>query len=351
MDPILAEFAITEKDLKVLENVRIHLDDNNRIIEIEESNREITNNIALIPGLFNAHVHAADIGLRGVESRNLGELVGKGGIKHQYLEKLTENQLRNSLLQSFQESVNSGTLGWSDFREGGLEGIKPYPLDSSNYHLAFGRPHQDELDDLSLFQNIGIMDVKAHSEEDMKKISESMDRNTHKLFIHGSESLELRKSWISAHGISDINWAINVFHPDAIIHVTNADEEDIKEMFKSKIGVVICLRSNQFTNAGQPPIEALVQSDIIMGIGTDNAMFSRLSVWDEINSLKNYVEADRLLSMATVEGASLCGIDWGISNGKSNFLEFRIPNHIQVRDLKKWIIKKGSEKNILKIWR
>ena len=77
--------ALTGNDLRVLENVKIIVDDNNRIIEIDESNKEIKNNVVLIPGLFNAHVHAADIGLRGKAFGSLNELIGKGGIKHGYL--------------------------------------------------------------------------------------------------------------------------------------------------------------------------------------------------------------------------------------------------------------------------
>ncbi|MCE7737134.1 MAG: amidohydrolase family protein [Candidatus Heimdallarchaeota archaeon] len=348
---ILAKYAIVGHNLNVLENVQIYLDDKNHVVEIEERNREINNNVVLFPGLFNAHVHAADIELRGVASRNLQELVGRGGIKHRHLQELTNDQLQNSLQLSFEEGVKLGTLGWSDFREGGVDGITSYPLENSQYHLAFGRPSQNELDKLSMFPNIGIMDVKAYSEEFMGKLSEKINRKTQKLFIHASESLELRESWISKYGISDIIWSIDVLNPNAIIHATHADAEDIAMMSKSNTGAVICLRSNQFTNAGVPPVEALVASDLTLGIGTDNAMFSRLSLWDEFKSLTNYVESERLLSMATIEGALLCGVNWGISKGNTNFLEFHIPNHIQVADLKKWIINNGTEKNIVKIWR
>ncbi len=351
MEPIFGEFAIIGNDLSIMENVRILLDDKNRIIEIEECNRDVDNNIALIPGLFNAHVHAADIELRGVGSRKLDELVGKHGIKHKYLSQMTESQLQTSLELAYQEAVRSGTLGWSDFREGGLKGIKPYPLNQSKFHLAFGRPHQNEFNDLSLFPNIGIMDVKAYSDTEMNKISENLNRKSQKLFIHASESMYLRQNWILKHGISDIQWSIDVLNPDALIHVTHADESDITEMSKSKTGAVICLRSNKFTNAGVPPIKALIESDIILGIGTDNAMFNNLSVWNELSSLKNLIDPDRLLSMATIEGALLCGVEWGVNKGNSNFLEFHLPNHIQVKDLKKWIVNNGTEKNILKIWR
>ncbi len=310
MDPIFAKYAIVGDDLQVLENVRIYLDDRNQIIEIEESNNEINNNIALIPGLFNAHTHAADIGLRGVTSRNLHELVGRSGIKHKHLKDMTNDQLQQALKLSFEEAVNSGTLGWSDFREGGVDGLYSYPLEQSQYHLAFGRPSQNELNDLSMFSNFGIMDVGAYSEETMKILSKNINRKIQKLFIHASESLDLRDAWISKHGESDIIWSIDMLNPDAIIHATHADMGDITAMSESNTGVIVCLRSNQFTNAGIPPIENLVESDLVLGIGTDNAMFSRLSLWDEFESLKNHIEPERLLSMGTIEGASLCGVKW-----------------------------------------
>lgn len=351
MDSIDAKFGIVGSNLQILENVRIWVDDENRILEIEELDKEINNNLVLMPGLFNAHVHAADIGLRGVESGDLRELVGRDGIKHRYLKELTKENLRSSLNLSFQEAIHSGTLGWSDFREGGNDGMKPYPLNNSRFHLAFGRPRQNEINDLSSYPNIGIMDVQAYPENEMRSISKNINREIQKLFIHASESLKLRNSWISDFGTSDIIWAIDVLNPDAIIHATHADEEDITQMYKSKTGVVICLRSNEFTRAGTPPIKKLIESKLKLGIGTDNAMFNRLSLWEEISELKNHINPDRLFSIATVEGASLCGIEWGISVGNSNFLEFRIPNDIRGSDIKKWIINNGTEKDILEIWR
>lgn len=351
MIPILAEFAIIGKDLSLLENVKIIVDDTNNIIEIEESSREIHNNVALIPGFFNAHVHAADIGLRGAAYGSLDELVGKEGIKHRYLNQMSEDQLNESLKRAFQEAINFGILGWSDFREGGIDGLKPYPVEDSLYHLAFGRPSNRELGDISKFSNIGIMDVKAYSEEEIKILLKNINRKSQKLFIHASESLNLRKTWITDFGVSDIKWSLDVLKPDAIIHVTHANMDDIVEMSKTKTGAIICLRSNKFTKTGTPPVESLVESGLPLGIGTDNAMFNKLSLWDELHSLKNYIEPERLFSIATIEGAQLCGIEWGISKRNTNFLELQIPKHVQVRDLKEWIINNGTEKDILKIWR
>ena len=47
-------------------NKILDIDEENRIVEIDEQRREIKNNFLLMPGLFNAHVHAGS-GPRGGE--------------------------------------------------------------------------------------------------------------------------------------------------------------------------------------------------------------------------------------------------------------------------------------------
>ena len=56
-----AKYALIGEDLIIKENVRIHLNQNNKIIDIEEINN-VNNKSLLIPGFFNSHCHSGDFG-------------------------------------------------------------------------------------------------------------------------------------------------------------------------------------------------------------------------------------------------------------------------------------------------
>ena len=333
----------------MIENVDIQLNSKNEIIEIEELSKDIKSNTLIMPGLFNSHVHAADIGLRGIDGYNLKELVGPDGIKHRYLSNMKSEQLNNSILNAYNEAKEFGTLGWSDFREGGISGLKPYPVYGSNSHIPFARPDIDHFELLPEFANIGIRDVAAYPKQIMRQLSEKARKLDKKIFIHISEDINLRDEWIEKYGSSDLIWAVDNLKADAFIHLTHANEGEIELMELHEIGGIICLRSNIFTKAGIPPVKSLIESNLILGIGTDNAMFSKLSIWKEMKALSKYnMESNKLLRMATVDGAKLSGIPWGLDKGLSNFIQLGIPN-VEKSKLKDWLGTNSDERYINQI--
>ena len=68
---IRAKYALVGSDLDLIENVDVLINHKNEIVEIEELSQNITSNTLIMPGLFNSHVHAADIGLRGIGGYSL----------------------------------------------------------------------------------------------------------------------------------------------------------------------------------------------------------------------------------------------------------------------------------------
>lgn len=344
---IRARYALVGSNLDLIENVDVLLDHNNEIIEIEELSLDIKSNTLIMPGLFNSHVHTADIGLRGIDGYGLSELVGPQGIKQRHLASLTDDQLNESILLAYNEAIGFGTLGWSDFREGGLSGLKPYPVNSSQTHIPFARPEIGKLESLPEFANIGIRDVDAYSELVIQQLTERARKSGKKVFIHISEDIKLREEWIRRHGSTDLIWAIDNLKIDAFVHLTHANGEEIEVMELHEVGGIICLRSNVFTKSGVPPIKSLVESILTLGIGTDNAMFSKLSIWKEMNALSQYdIESSRLLKMATVDGAKLCGISWGLEKELSNLIKLSIPNYVEKIKLKDWLVTECDQRRI-----
>ena len=52
--------------------------------------------------------------------------------------------------------------------------------------------------------------------------------------------------------------------------------------------------------------------------------------------------------LASIDGASICGNNWGIIEGNSNFLSVKIPHH--TGNIKEWLVCKADHRNIEKIW-
>ena len=215
MREICARFALLGPTLEISENIKLTLDENNVIREIDELNYDVSDNNLLMPGLFNAHVHSADIELRNrVHRGNLAELVGPGGIKQKHLSDLSKEGLVSSVRSSYNEALNSGVLGWADFREGGLRGLDPYPIDENHNFIPFARAAPQDLAMLPSFSNIGFRDVQVNSAKEMKEITSVMKNRQKLSWIHASEDLELRDKWVKKFSHSDIIWAIDELNVD-----------------------------------------------------------------------------------------------------------------------------------------
>ncbi|MCY3410273.1 MAG: amidohydrolase family protein [Candidatus Heimdallarchaeota archaeon] len=344
-------YALLGKNLDLVENIIIDLDENNQIIEIQELNHEVRDYSLLIPSLFNAHVHSADIGLRGVERKTLAELVGPGGIKAKYLSSLDMNNLGVEIAKSILEARIHGVQGWSDFREGGIMGIEPYSLIDPHFR-AFARVNSEDISSLPRHIHIGLRDVIQFSEQEMYKIAAMKQKKNKILQIHAAEDIELLNQWKLEYGSSDVIWAIRELGVDTIIHLTNIDEHDLDLLVRTDTAGVICYRSNLFTRAGIPPVTDLINSGIVLGLGTDNAMFHSLSLWEELKSVATLVPTGyerRLLSMATVEGAETAGLKWGVSEGSDRFLSISLPKgHYRAQDIYHYLVHNFELNRILK---
>jgi cytosine/adenosine deaminase-related metal-dependent hydrolase len=97
--------------------------------------------------------------------------------------------------------------------------------------------------------------------------------------------------------------------------------------------LVTCPRSNAYTGAGTPPIEAFYSAGLKVAIGTDSlASTPDLNIFSELalmRELAPQVPASKLLESATREGARALGVDgdWGsIAPGKrARLLAVRLP--------------------------
>ncbi len=313
-------------DLEPIWNSRVYFSDDGSIVEIAELSSEIECRDVLIPGIFNAHVHSADIGLRGVRGKSLDELVGANSIKSKYLSRLSSVQLDTAVRRSYEEARNFRISGWSDFREGGIEGLRPYETLPLTF-LAFGRPDVSDFHNLGEFDHFGIRDVAYYTEEELNQLREYAELGAKLTFIHASEDKDLRDRWQSKYGMSDVIWAVEEIRPRAIVHLTHSGIDDFRVMKDRDTGAIFCLGSNQFTKVGVPDIPLAIEMGLAIGVGTDNAMFFPLSVGDELRRIQTVfpeIDSKTLIYMATVGGASLANLDFSIRRRSSHYTELSL---------------------------
>ena len=96
-----------------------------------------------------------------------------------------------------------------------------------------------------------------------------------------------------------------------VVHGVQLRPEDLKRLAAAGTTLVTCPRSNQWTGAGEPPVADFYASGVRIAVGTDSLasapdlnLFSELA---ELHRLAPAVPASRLLRSATLHGAAALG--------------------------------------------
>jgi cytosine/adenosine deaminase-related metal-dependent hydrolase len=98
-----------------------------------------------------------------------------------------------------------------------------------------------------------------------------------------------------------------------VVHAVQLDTDELARVAAAGATIVTCPRSNEWTRAGTPPIEAFFASGARVAIGTDSlASVATLSMFDEMHAVHRLaptVAAARVLQSATLDGATALGFD------------------------------------------
>jgi cytosine/adenosine deaminase-related metal-dependent hydrolase len=97
------------------------------------------------------------------------------------------------------------------------------------------------------------------------------------------------------------------------VHGTQLTRAELLRLEAAGSTVVACPRSNRWTGAGVPPIEAFYESGVRVAVGTDSlASVEDLDIFHELTELRRLapaVPAARLLDSATLHGARALGLE------------------------------------------
>ena len=263
------------------------------------------------PAFFNAHTHLADtIAMDLPCSGSLEDLVSPpNGLKHKILSKTDSGNLIKGMRSSISDMIASGTAGFADFREGGVNGVRNLQEASIGLPcqpIILGRDGGEDI-----CEGAGLSSAR-----DVQSYEEVVSRMKHDgklVAFHAGEK-----------DSADIDAALEC-DPDLLVHCTHATPHQIQRIADAGISVVLCPRSNfqlgVTRSAAHPPIKEMIDQGVSLLFGTDNVMFVNPDIMQEISfchSVYGIPPAD--LFMASTCGFPPADINYAIEPGnKANF--------------------------------
>lgn len=254
----------------------------------------------ILPAFVNAHTHIADsIAKEAGEGLTLEELVAPpDGLKHRLLRNASTAELVAAMKRTLQFMETGGITTFVDFREGGVQGVEAIQQALEGVDIdakVLGRETVAAMEAADGFGASGANDGDFAAER-------AATQEAGKLFgIHAGEV-----------DTSDINPALDL-DPDFLVHMVHAEQLHLDRVADSEIPVVTCPRSNVSTGVGLPPMRELLDRTTV-ALGTDNVMLNSPSMFREMEfTAKMFdVETTEVLSMATVNGAEIAGLNRGV---------------------------------------
>ncbi|HKG41375.1 MAG TPA: amidohydrolase family protein, partial [Nitrososphaeraceae archaeon] len=244
----------------------------------------------IIPGFINAHTHVGDsIGKDFLIDSGLDERVHPVfGAKRNILQKTRPDHLKMFIRSSAISMMKKGIVAFADFREGGIEGVKLLKTAISDLPIKcviLGRveyyfnPEKKEIiyhevgieqkdkklssnllqmasDILKIADGFGISGANENTDETLiqySKLLQSKNSTEKKKLlsaIHAAESKDTNELSKSKTGMTEVYRIMQYLKPDILVHMTNADEEDISIVAKKGTGVIVCPRSNGILGVG-----------------------------------------------------------------------------------------------------
>ncbi len=249
---------------------------------VEVRSRRARDSIAeglVIPGLWNAHTHLGDAVVTQELKGTIEELVAPPhGLKHRVLAKAKDAAVIAAMRRAMATMLRTGTTGFSDFREGGLKGLKllyaaqaALPLQG----VALGRPVNMSYDPrevggiLRASDGIAVSSYIDWPPGEIEKLAAHTRREGKIFAIHCSERVR-----------EDIDRVLDL-KPTFLVHMVQATDGDLARCADAGVPIVVCPRSNAFFGM-TPDIPRMIRAGVDLRLGTDNAMINVPSMLREM---------------------------------------------------------------------
>lgn len=301
----------------------------------------------IIPAFFNAHTHLGDtVAMDLAAQGSLADLVKPpNGLKHQILAVTPRGDLIRGMRSSIQTMIATGTAGFADFREGGVEGVGALREAAAGLDcrpVILGREGGESVSD-----GAGIS--SAHDVEGVEEIVRKARAAGGLVGFHAGEK-----------NPDDIDDALS-FEPDLLVHCTHATDAHLRQIVDMDIPIVVCPRSNWMlgvtSSSAHPPIARILKLGGRFLLGTDNVMFVQPNMFQEMTftSVAHRTPPTEILR-AAVAGAELAGKSGFIEEGEESSIlvvDLQGSNLSFSRDIVSTVVRRLDssyiERNVLKI--
>ena len=312
-------------------------------------------NVAIMPGLVNAHTHLELSYLRGVippASTFVGWVRNLIGLRRNPFESAEAEHLPY-IEEGIAEATASGTALVGDISNTltTFEPLKRSPLAALVFYELFNfiEPEPDrfvdrackEIDALTPTETVRVS-LAAHAPYSVAPllfgaIRRAVDlRPFMPVSVHLSESAEevefiatgtgpwrklredigaMDQEWVPP-GVSPVQYLDdNGFLKGRVIvvHGVQMNRDDLARLVRQDATLVTCPRSNKLTGAGTPPIADFYASGVRVAVGTDSlASAPDLNLFSEVaamHAIAPSIPAATLLDSATLQGARALGFE------------------------------------------
>ncbi|RLB41510.1 MAG: hypothetical protein DRH12_07935 [Deltaproteobacteria bacterium] len=297
----------------------------------------------VMPGLINAHCHAAMTLFRG--------LADDMPLKQWLFEKIfpaearylsPENVYWGAML-AFVEMISSGTTCFSDgyfFQEKTLEaaqkigirglvaqGVIDFPapgVPKPEKNLAVAKEFVERWRGIStlLTPSIFCHSPVTCSEKTLQGAMELCLSNGVPMQIHLAETLDEVDSVVAQKGMRPVHYLerLGILNETLIaIHCVHVDDHEMGLLSERQVAVVHCPQSNMKLASGVCPVRELLSAGIVVGLGTDGCasnndldMFGEMDTAAKLSKVASgdptSLAAGTALKLATSEGAKALGL-------------------------------------------
>jgi len=311
----------------------------------------------LLPGLVNAHTHLELSSLKGRLASSQDFISWILALIHKK-KAMTEEEVRESVRTGVEDALASGTtcvgevtntpFSLTEMNERGLRGLLFLEVlgrtvdDPGRWQEEWTRKIRALQSESGNRITIGLSPHSPYSlsEEMLQLLSGLLEKDSLPYTIHIAESREEMDYFYHHRGaiptrlFPAVGWEAQtaprtsgsplsyldgfglVTNRLLAVHGVHLDSSDLDRLHEVHAGVVICPRSNQMLGVGQPPVEAMIQTGLPVGLGTDSlASNTSLSLWDEMRHLRSIFKTQEapssgtILQMATLGGARGLGLE------------------------------------------
>jgi len=234
----------------------------------------------LMPSLVNSHVHSGDfLILEDGYNLNIREAVGDPESFKYSVINSTQYDLKKSIEMFLSLSYDIGVKTVVDFREQGIKGSmnakEVKEKRSKLNYIILGRLEEDEFSDASLKKLKDIADGYGLPSPSVKYNYSSI-RNYFPL--RASHFAETLSHWLKY----NLDEFLNLYSPSFIVHGTWLGDDELRVLAESKIPLVICPRSNMWFSVGIPKVDSIIESEVDLFLGSDNAAWISPNLWRDL---------------------------------------------------------------------